>query len=308
MRGGVILPQLAGFVATATLALSAQGQAALPAAVLPSAQVVKQKEALVKRMLTDSPAATRIARSNHDEAKKLFAAAQQNYDRSLASIQSGDIGAAERELNEAMWNLGKARQMVPDIANRAIEDRVRYQRLVEATEGLRAAYGRHLARAKGQPAGSAGTDADLTQATQLIEEAKNLANSEQTGESVKLLERAEKTLMVALNRLLGARTLEYAAQFETLAEEFAYELDRNRSYVDLVPVALNELKPAEDARRLVERYVERNRGLVEEAQRHAAGKDYKSALKDVRSGTGFLQRALLAAGLVLPQEAAEKTE
>jgi hypothetical protein len=83
-------------------------------------------------------------------------------------------------------------------------------------------------------------------------------------------------------------------------------MERNRSFNELVPVALSELKPNEDARKLIQRYVDQNRDLRVKAQGEAARQDYAGALKTIRTGTGYLQRALLAAGLVLPADA--KTE
>lgn len=275
---------------------AAPAAAAQPAAA-PSAQVVKQKEALVRSLIGASPVASRIAASQSAEAKEFFAKAQDFYNQAVLHIQTGDTAKAEQFLNDAMWNIGKARQMVPDPAARQVEDRVRYARLLEGVESLRGSYARHAARTKAQDA-----QRELTRIDALIEEARTHMNSEKTADAVRTLEQAEKSLLQGTNKILGSTTLQYAEKFDSPAEEFAYEMDRNKSFIDLVPVALAELKPSEDAKRLVERYVEQNRNMRDQAQQQAKSSDFTAALKSIRSGTGFLQRALLAAGLVVPKD------
>jgi hypothetical protein len=96
--------------------------------------------------------------------------------------------------------------------------------------------------------------------------------------------------------------LTYALKFETLQEEYAYELDRNRSYEELVPVALTEMRPSLDVIRSVGRYVERNQALREQAQAQAGRKGFRNALRILRTGTEQLQRALADTGVIVPSE------
>ena len=299
----------AGLLLAPALRVAAQDAAPAPAAAVPSSQVVRQKETLVRSLLGDSPVSARINASQNADAKRLFANAQDGYHQAVIHLQTGDLARAEQFLNEAMWNIGRARQMVPDPNSRVIEDRVRYARLQESVEALRGSYARHVARGKTQTPGAAPRDRELERIDAMIEEAKASANSEKVGEAARLMEQAEKTLLVGINQVLGSATLEYAEKFDTPADEFAYEMERNRSFSDLVPVAIAELKPTADATRLVDRYVEQNRGMREQAQREAGSKNYTAALKSIRAGTSHLQRALLAAGLVMPKDAAaEKSD
>ncbi|MBI3935889.1 MAG: hypothetical protein HY323_02850 [Betaproteobacteria bacterium] len=278
-----------------------QRAGAMPAAPGQTRQAVEQKEAFLRRLLGDSPVASRIAKSGNAEAQKFMAAAREHHAKAAALLQGGDAAGADRALNEALWMTGKARQLVPDTMYRLIEQRVRYARLLETVESLKASYERHLARLTPRPVGGFAAREQLDRITQLVDEARNYANSEQVSESVAVLERAEQVLLVALNRVLGSATIEYSQQFETFVEEFEYEMARNRSYGELIPLALRELKPPPEAARLIQRYVESNIALRGAAQRHAAKKDYHAALASIRDGTGYLQRALASAGLVVPQ-------
>lgn len=293
-------------LATASLACTAapaqrEAKAPGPAAKV-SRQLVEQKEAFVKRLLSDSPAVRRIEASNDAEARKYLAGAQESFTRAVLSIRNNDIAGADRQLNEATSLIGKARQLVPDPLTRDIEHRVRYVQVLESVESLRASYQRHLQRARGQPPGTPVDDAHLFKAAQLVDAAKSLANSERIAQANQALSEAERVLMVGLTWLLGTRTIEYAQRFETLAEEYAYELERNGGYAELVPIALTEFKPGSEAIREVQSLLDANRRLREQAQRHAAKKDHRAALAVLRRGTAQLQGALAVAGLRVPTE------
>lgn len=266
-------------------------------------QLVEQKEALAKRLLSDSPAAKRVESSGNAEAKKHFAAAQDAYNKALAALKANDLSGADRQLNEATWLIGKARQLVPDPATRNIEHRVRYAQMIESVESLKATYQRHLQRGRIQPA----SDAQMLKAVQLIDNAKSQANAEQLEQANRTLGDAERLLMIHIGRVLGTRTIEYAQRFESPADEYGFELDRNRSYADLIPIALAEFKPASEAIRQVNYFVETNRQMREQAQQYAGKRNYKEALVAIRGGTGYLQSALAAAGLHVPQDAKLET-
>jgi hypothetical protein len=279
------------------MALAAEARA--PASTVSTSKpLVAQKEALVKLLLADSPAVKRVEGSGNAEAKKNLAAAREAYQKALLALKANDLNNADMQLNEATWMIGKARQLVPDPVTHNIEHRVRYAQMVESVESLKATYQRHLLRGRLQPA----NDAQMIRAVQLIDRAKRQANADYLEQANRTLSEAERVLMVNIGRVLGTRTIEYAQRFESPAEEYGFELDRNRSYSELIPIALAEFKPGSEAIRQVNYFVETNRQMREQAQQFAARKNYKEALVAIRGGTGYLQSALGAAGLQVPQE------
>jgi hypothetical protein len=274
---------------------------ALAAAQQPARGLVEQKESLVRRLLGDGPTVRRVAASGSDEARRQMEIASAMHARSLEHLQRGELKEAETRLDEAMRALGRARQLAPDGTQRAAERRERYERLRQSVAGLREAYARHLRRTSGAPAAAPVRDEVLDAVAQRTENARRLYEGERPVEAAQALEGAEQALLEGLNRVLGAATLDYAPRFDSAAEEYGYELERNRSYATLVPAALEELRPSGAARQLVQRYVETNAALVTLAGRQASERDWRAALDNLRSGTSYLQRALGAAGLVVPQ-------
>ncbi len=288
---------------TCVAAHAAQGEAKVPSPMVSvSRQLVEQKAAFLQRVFSDSPAARRIDAGNNAKARKYLASAQENYRNAVLSIKNNDMAGADKQLNEATWLIGKARQLVPDPLARNVEHRVRYAQMLDSVESLRISYQRQFQRARPQSPGVDANDALLAKVAQLVDGAKGHAEAGRVVQANKSLAEAERTLMVGLGRVLGSKTIEYAQRFETLAEEYAYELERNRSYADLIPIALDGFKPGGEAVREAQRFLDANRGLREQAQRHAAAKDHRSALTALRGGTAQLQSALAAAGLRVPQD------
>lgn len=274
--------------------------AALPAfGQDPSRTSVEQKEALVRRLLNDSPAVVRIEASASDEAKEFFRRARERHGKALALLQSAELAGAERELNEALWMAGKARRLVPDPMKRAIELRVQNRAMTRAIESLRVSYTVHRARARDATA----ADERLARIDARLEEAASYSNSEHVQEANAILHAVERELMAALSAVLGTDTLDYAQRFETQAEEYAHELSRSRSYQELLPLARAKLRPGKEATELMERYVASGAALLQRAEQGAARREYAAAIQAVRQATSYLQSALMAAGLAMPRDA-----
>lgn len=294
--------RVASLLAAALLA----GYAAAPAAQAdrpgatgaPSLELVRQKQAFTNRLLADSPALARIAASGNAEAARLLERARARHEGALAALAAGDHAGANALLNEAIAAIGRARQLVPDAAERSSEEHSRYRRLLSGIDSLRASYREHLTHRGRSPQ----DDASWIAVSELVDRAKALAAEQRIGEANRLLLRAESAQLDAFGPLLAGKTIDYTPHFGEPAEEFRFELERNRSYGELVPLALAELRPAADARKLVDRYVASGRELERTALRRAADKDYSGALAAIRAATVYLQRALLAAGLAVPRE------
>jgi len=292
---------LAAFGCACAAASAAPGETKVqsPAANI-SRQLVEQKLELLKRVLSDSPAARRIEASGNAAAKKYLVSAQESHRNALLSIKNNDLSAADKQLNDATSLMGKARQLVPDPLTRTAEQRAHFAQMLDSVDSLRASYLGHMQRLR--PQGGGANDALLVKVAKLVDSARNLAQAEQLAPANKSLAEAERALMMGLGRVLGSKTVEYAQRFESPAEEYAYELERNRSYADLIPIAMDAFRPGVEAVREARHFVDGDRGLREQAQRYAAAKDYRAALTALRSGTTQLQSALASVGLRVPQE------
>lgn len=274
--------------------------AVAPASAAPTAQALAQKQTFVQKLVEDSPVARRIRDGASDEARRLLAAAGAQYRQAVEAQQAGDAAAADKLLNDAIWNIGRARQLSPDLGDEMIHRRAEYSRLIGGLDALRASYLRHLQRSA---AGAAG-DRELARVDGQLERARTMAAAESFASAVRLLQEAERGLVDGISKLLGSATLLYSQRFDTPQEEYAFEIDRNRGYEELVPLALRERRPVAEVAIRIDHLVDVNRALRDHAQQHAERGEWPDALLAVRRGTEELQRALALAGIVVPSEMA----
>lgn len=267
----------------------------------PERRAVEQKEALVRRLVFDSPAESRIAASGSGEARAELDRARALHSKALALARSGDLAGARADLDAAMGAIGRARSLAPDPASRVVDRRARLAGLERSVEALARSYEGHAARLAGTDAGAA-AQARLAGAREGLEQARGYAATQHLELAVKAIERTERDLMVGISALLGSTTVRYSQRHGTPGEEYEHEMERNRSYRELVPVAIAELKPRREAAGLIDRFVAANARSLEAAREHAAAGRLGEAIDAIRTGTNSLQSALAAAGLAVPRD------
>ena len=268
-------------------------------------QRVTPKEALVRRLIEDSPATQRIRASGNAEAAGYLEQASARHATALQALAGGDYAQAELQLNEAMWLVGRARQLVPDPMSRAIEWRVRNASLRMAVQALRASYESHLRRDAAAGVEARVDDATLARVDARLEEAHGYTTSEQLPEAHASLRAAEDDLLRGFAEKLGNATLRYERRFASPADEYSYELARNGSFRELLPLAREQLHPGPEASAAMERHAAAAAARLTRAQAAAAKHDYRAAIVSVRAATFQLESALAEAGLDIPRAAAQ---
>jgi len=293
------------FLAPAALVLaSAQvayaQQAAQPAeAPRPiSAQQVEQKAAMLNRVLNESPVAARIANSQNEQARRHFANARDLTLHARSLVAEGQLRAADSLLNEAIFEVSKAQQMVPDPGTQQAAERARYSQLEDSVAALRRTA--QIALPNAPEAKRAESEQNLRAAEALVDQAVALAKSDKYIEANRQLDKALMLLLKDASQRLAGHTIVYDHRFANRREEFDFELNRHRDFERLVPLALLEFRPSPEARALVDRHVAQARELRERGEAQFA-RDPLAAIRDVVDGTESLRRALQAAGLALPQ-------
>jgi len=260
---------------------------------------LEQRLKLTASLMADGSTAQRIVASGNlraaghlDEGKVHHALAQD-------LLARGDLAGARRAADEALKHFGQARRLVPDAPGRQAAARLRYEQMQASLDRLVDAWQQRL----GRSAPSDVDDGDLLAATGLMHTARGFGAEGRFEEAVHTLGAAEGHVLTGMNRVMHARTLDYTARATTPAEAFQLELQRHRSLADLVPLAVNDLKPRPDAVALIDRYAEASSSLRGQAQARFAAGDTQQALADLRNAVLFVQRALTTAGLVVPPAA-----
>ena len=299
MSSRLFLTPAALVLASAQLAY-AQG-AAQPgeAAVRPiSAQQVEQKAAMLNRVLNESPVAARIANSQNEEARRHFAKARDLAQHAKELSAEGQLRAADALLNEAIYEISKAQQLVPDPGTQQAAERARYAQLEDSVAALRRTA--QIALPNAPAAKRAESEQNLRAAETLVDQAVALAKSDKYIEANRQMDRALMLLLKDASQRLAGHTIVYDRRFANRREEFDFELNRFRDFERLVPLAMLEYRPSPEARALVDRQVAQAHELRERGEAQFS-RDPIAAIRDIVEGTDSLRRALQAAGLAVPQ-------
>lgn len=286
----------------AQMAQPSAGQQGDPTRAAPrasvSAQVVLQKIAMVDKMLNHSPVAARVLNSQNEQARRHFTHARELIDHAQALSAGGLLRGADALLNEAIWEISRAQQLVPDPGSLQAGERARFMQLEDSVTALQRTALIALPATSGRQGESA--DGVAARANSLVEQAVVLARADRYIEANKQLDQALVLLLKDASARLAGHTIVYDWRFADRREEFEFELERFGSFERLVPLALLEFRPSAEALALIERYVAQARQLRERGEAQLT-LNTGAAVKSVVEGTDSLRRALQAAGLVVPQ-------
>jgi hypothetical protein len=263
-----------------------------------TAQTIEQKSAMLDRLLNHSPVAARIAASGNEHARKHFATARELLAHARELAADGALRGADGLLNEAIFEVSRAQQLVPDPGSQQAAERARYAQLEDSVAALRRTA--LIALPVEAPGRKQSREEVVARADVLVDQAASLARSNRYIEANKQLDAALMLLLQDASVRLTGHTIVYDLRFADRKEEFQFELERFQSFERLVPLALLEFRPSPEARVLVDRHVAQAVELRQRGETQFA-RDPIAAIKDVTEGTDALRRALQAAGLEVPQ-------
>lgn len=275
----------------AALLVGGPAQAQSPDEATQRAQV-EQRLRLVASLLSDSRRAQRITTSGSSEAVAHLDEGRLHHSLAGDLLAKGDLAGARKAADEALKHLGMASRHVPDAPARREAAKARHEQLMASVERLLESL---RARA-GQ-----GESTDVTAAMGLVSVSRQHAQDGRYEDANQSLAQAERHVLAGMNRTLNATTLDYTVRASSPVEEFQIELARHRGLADLIPLAVRDLQPRADAMAQIERFGESRSALYAQALQHFQSGDVVQALAHLRNATLFVQRALLAAGLVAPQ-------
>ena len=255
--------------------------------------LVKQKLELVARLLADPAVRQRVAASDQPQAQGHLDEGRLHHAAAEDQLAKGDLAGARKAADEALRHLSLARRLAPDAPARVAAQRARYEQMLASTERLIDAWRQRLAQSR--------DDASPTvAATGLLGTARSDADAGRYDDAQRALAQAESLVLEGMARALPGATLDYTARFTNPAEAFEHEQQRHRALAELVPLAIQNLKPTPEARALVARWQEGANAQHERALVLQRAGDVTRALEQMREASLLMQRALTAAGLVTP--------
>ncbi|MDH3325568.1 MAG: hypothetical protein OEM38_02485 [Gammaproteobacteria bacterium] len=138
-------------------------------------------------------------------------------------------------------------------------------------------------------------DRDLVE--KLVTEAVQLSTKNKFVSAKKLIKKAERLVIKALNEMLNSQTIVYDLNFATPDEEYAYEVTQYEGYLELIPVAIEVKKPRAGSIKLMETYVGKGKFFREKADEAAKAGRWEEAMVVIRDATIEVRRGLRLLGV-----------
>lgn len=248
---------------------------------------------MVRTLLFESSAARRVDESDSDEARQKRAEAIALYEAALAP---GDIEERKARLKQAVDLIYQASAAVPPSASSRDKSLRDFERRRESLTALLDAHERIMAEK--------GTDDVHTSLLENVETdisaAETLLASGDVDMARERLDRAYDVTRLAVETSREGETLKRELKFETPADEYDYELDRNETHRMLLTVLLKDKMNDQRIRDKVNAFVKTADGHRAAADDMAKSKRYEEAIKELERSTAELVKAIRGAGVYIP--------
>ena len=271
----------------------------LPAVVTadPAAKTdVSARLVYVERLLTESSAARKVDESGDPDAISLKAEARSHFDKARELAEAGDAAAAEVELGEAIRMFSAAAKSANGDVKVSKKQSDDYQSRRESVLALAAAHDR-IAEEKGEKGMNKTLQAEVEEEVMAADALLEQGEGDQARAA---LDAAYETVKASLEGLRGGDTLVRELNFETKADEYAYEVDRNDTHMMLINVLLAEKMESSPMRATAETLISNAEELRGKAEAAAGKQRYEEAIELLEQSTKELIRAIRSAGVYIP--------
>lgn len=261
---------------------------------LARSNAVSRKIDLLGRLVQNSSAATRIENSDNDDAKALLKQARSAWENAVIKLEVMNIDQAEISAKEGLIIMTRASSAVADTTRLKNERLVRYKQLRERIDSFTDAFQR-IASEKQE---SISYLLDMENIEKTMNQADKLAKENNYTEANKLLAGAADSVEFALAKARHKETLLHELKFNSLEEEFAYEKQRNHSYMLLADLIKKNKKVEEKRLQEFQSSLDENEKMRRKADDMVRNGNIEGAIRALENGTQNLARTLRASGVV----------
>ena len=256
-------------------------------------RLIEQKFRLVE-MLVNSPAAKSSAYGRDAETPILVEKGKGLLDDARKAIDEGRLDDAASALDAALKSASSASRRLS--SEGGLSDSAQRKQLSDMTEQVRT-YRAAVDDLTRDPRLEKEASRVLGEIDRLSAEADKLAAADRLGEANKHMADAYKIAVQELSRLRAGQEVVLSLNFETPAEEYAYEQKRFGSNQIMVDMMIGEGRAEGGKRQLVDRFVGEGRRLKLEAEGQADVGKYSEAVALMEEATKQLNRALQSMGV-----------
>ncbi|CAG0939353.1 hypothetical protein GALLN_00578 [Gallionellaceae bacterium] len=257
---------------------------------------LKQKLDFANMTINKSDAATRIAASTNAEAKAKLKDAQAMLAAGQSAFNAGNLALAEIKIDEATKLMGEAARLVPSefVLGKA---KARYEELLQGIKRLETAFAQNYETISKEPGAKNLQPLDDPKIRKSKDAAKALFTEGKYDKANEILNSLQDEVIIALNKLLANRTISYEMKFETVEQEYQYELARYIHFEELIPLAIEQKQPTRNLLSLMESHVNKGKEKRDQAAADAKQKNFAAALEKIKAASDDIESGLQVIGV-----------
>lgn len=254
--------------------------------------LLNSKLELLDRLVNQSASMKRIEQSDNAQAKELLRSARASYQNARLLMEKNSLDKSDQAIDEGLRSVSKASQFVVDIRQQEKRYKREYAPLRARVVGFLESF--EAAVVEREDNGAALLDrakvkALMAQAQSNYEDGRYTMAQEQ-------LDQAASSVELGLSLARDKETVVHELVFNSLQDEYAYEVQRNDSYQMLIKLMINEDSVAVSAHSYIQKKVDQNGQLRVQAQTLVKNGDFKDALNVIEGATEQLVDALRMGG------------
>jgi hypothetical protein len=257
-------------------------------------RTIDSKLKLLAKLVNESAAAARISDSGNERALELLAEARTAWQQASRARDSGNLNASEQHVKQGLQAISSASRMVEDVGRANTVQQQRYQQLRKRVLSFSEAFQRAAAEKPGQ---SVSDYLNLAEVSGLLKEAEGLAHEGDYVAANRRLVKAADAVELALSLARDKQTLVHELKFESPEEEYAYEIERNKGYQQLIDLLKHKRAGSDTKLVYVQKMIVENDQLCEDAEALVRQGDVQAAIRELEKGTNKLEMALRASGV-----------
>ena len=251
------------------------------------------KVKLLGWLVNDSPVSKRIENSDDAEAKQQLNRSQDMWQQAVEHSEKSEFELAEVHISEGLKLMTRLSRKVKD-QDREKQARIKlYKQVKEHIDMFVSAFDR-IAVEKGEDKVRGMLDRDKLDA--LMFRAGTAFDDGELAMANHLMRQAADMVDTALSDARHEDVLLHELNFESLEEEYEYEVSRNESYVVLIDLMQKKTARSQSSASYVQTMIEANTKLRQQADEHASNGQLEQGIAILEKGTDKLSRALRVSG------------
>lgn len=244
-------------------------------------------------LVNDSPTVDRIMKSSDSSAVEQLSLARALLDQAQAEYDDGELLLADKKISLGLKQMTSVSRKIKDDDRVESARKEHFQELKQHIESFYDAFER-VAREKNNETVDAMLDRNKLK--MIMQRADTHYQEGQLALANHELKQAADIVDMALRDARHKDVLLHELNFDSIEDEYIYEIKRNDSYLMLIKLLQEKQNVSEASRQFVNKIVSVNEQVIKEAEAYAAKGDKVSAIRILEKSTDKLSRALRMSG------------